>query len=251
MWSCIHSFTYSKTLVKGLICARSLLLELVQLFNDYHRDFSPSQISSCPFSVHQQCSPLGTQWLQQSLASNPHMTICKKAISPHLSIIIKGETSADFLEAQGLFPMPISNYWIVCFCWEDSWESLCQEEIKPVNSKKNQPWIFIGRTDAEAEAPIFWPPDAKSQLIGKDPDAGEDWRQEEQGMTEDEMVGWHHWLNGHEFEKLWEIVEDRRAWCVAVHGVAKSWTWLSDWITTRSASDTLINGTGQMNYLYK
>ena len=110
VWSCIHSFTYSKTLVKGLICARSLLLELVQLFNEYHRDFSPSQISSCPFSVHQQRSPLGTQWLQQSLASNPHMTICKKAISPHLSIIIKGETSADFLEAQGLFPMPISNY---------------------------------------------------------------------------------------------------------------------------------------------
>ena len=72
-------------------------------------------------------------------------------------------------------------------------------EIKPVNPKINQSWIFIGRTDAEA--PILWPPDAKNWLIGKDPDAGKDWRQEEKGMTEDEMVGWHHQLDGHEFEQ--------------------------------------------------
>ena len=72
------------------------------------------------------------------------------------------------------------------------------KEIKPVNHKGNQSWIFIGRTDAEA--PILWPPDAKSQLIGKDPDVGKDWGQEEKGMTEDEMVGWHHWLDGDEFE---------------------------------------------------
>ena len=77
--------------------------------------------------------------------------------------------------------------------------SLNCKEIKPVNSKRNQPWIFTGRTDAEAEAPILWPPDAKSQLTGKDPDAGKDWGQEEKGMTEDEMVGWHHCLNGHGF----------------------------------------------------
>ena len=64
----------------------------------------------------------------------------------------------------------------------------------------DQSWVFIGRTDAKAETPILWPPDAKSWLIGKDPDAGKDWRQEEKGMTEDEMAGWHHWLNGHEFE---------------------------------------------------
>ena len=75
------------------------------------------------------------------------------------------------------------------------------KEIKPVNSKGNQYWIFIGRTDAEAEAPILWTPDAKNKLIGKDPDAGKDWRQEEKGMTEDEMVGWHHRFNGHEFEQ--------------------------------------------------
>ena len=78
---------------------------------------------------------------------------------------------------------------------------LDNKEMKPVNPKGNQPWIFIGRTDAEAEAPILWPPDAKNRLTGKDPDAGKDWRQEEKGTTEDEMVGWHHWLNGHEFEQ--------------------------------------------------
>jgi len=75
------------------------------------------------------------------------------------------------------------------------------KEIKPVNPKGNQSWIFIGRTDAEAETLILWPPDAKNWLIGKDPDAGKDWRQEEKGMTEDEMVGWHHRLDRHEFEQ--------------------------------------------------
>ena len=73
-------------------------------------------------------------------------------------------------------------------------------EIKLVNPKENQPWIFIGRTDAEAEAPILWPPDEKSQLAGRDPDPGKDWRQEEKG-TEDEIAGWHHQLNGHAFEQ--------------------------------------------------
>ena len=79
--------------------------------------------------------------------------------------------------------------------------SLDSKKIKPVNSKENQPWIFIGRTDAEAEAPILWPPDVKSWLIGKNSYAGKDWGQEEKGVIEDEMVGWHHWLNGHEFEQ--------------------------------------------------
>jgi len=82
-----------------------------------------------------------------------------------------------------------------CGAGEDSWESLGQKR-----DQTSQPWIFIGRTDAEAEAPILWPPDMKSQLTGKDPDAGKDWRQEEKGTTEDEMVGWHHRVNGHEFE---------------------------------------------------
>ena len=75
------------------------------------------------------------------------------------------------------------------------------KEIQPVHPKGDQPWVFIGGTDAEAETPILWPPHAKSWLIGKDSDAGKDWRQEEKGVTEDEMVGWHHRLNGHEFEQ--------------------------------------------------
>ena len=78
--------------------------------------------------------------------------------------------------------------------------SLDCREIKAINPKGNQSWIFIGRTDAEAEAPILWPLDAKNQFTGKDPDAGEDWGQEEKGEAEDEMIGWHYQLNGYEFE---------------------------------------------------
>ena len=74
--------------------------------------------------------------------------------------------------------------------------------IQPVLPKGNQSWIFIGRTDTEAKTPVLWPPDAKNWLIWKDPDAGKDWRQKEKGMTEDGMVGWHRWLNGHEFEQV-------------------------------------------------
>ena len=74
------------------------------------------------------------------------------------------------------------------------------KEIQPAHPKGDQSWVFIGRTDVEAETPILWPPDVKSWLIGKDPDTGKDWGQEEKGTTEDEMVGWHHRLNGHGFE---------------------------------------------------
>ena len=88
-----------------------------------------------------------------------------------------------------------------CGVGKDSWESSDCKEIKPVNSKGNQSWIFIGRTDAETGTPILWPPDAKNWVTGKDPDAGKNWRQKKKGMTEDEMVGWHHWLDGHEFEQ--------------------------------------------------
>ena len=91
-------------------------------------------------------------------------------------------------------------FWTVVL--EKTLESpLDSKEIQPVPPKGNQSWIFIGRTDAEAETPILWLPDAKNQLIWKDPDAGKDWGQEEKGMTEDEMVGSHHQLNGHEFEQ--------------------------------------------------
>ena len=103
------------------------------------------------------------------------------------------------------------------------------KEIQPVHPKGDQSWIFIGRTDAEAETPIFWPPDGKSWLIGKDPDAGKDWRQEKKGTTEDEMAGWHHRLNGLEFDSTLRLMMDREAWPAAVHGVRNSRTRLSNW----------------------
>ena len=96
----------------------------------------------------------------------------------------------------------------LCSAGEDFWESLEQQGYL------TSPWIFIGRTDAEAEAPTFWPPDTKSRLIGKDPDARKDWGQEEKGATEDEMVGWHHQLNGHEFEQTLRDSEGQRKSCV-------------------------------------
>ena len=103
------------------------------------------------------------------------------------------------------------------------------KEIQLVHPKGNQSWIFIGRTNTEAETPLLWPPDIKNWLIGKDPDARKDWRWEEKGTTEDEMVGWHHQLNGHEFEWTPGVGDDREAWRAAFHGVTKSRTQLSDW----------------------
>ena len=103
------------------------------------------------------------------------------------------------------------------------------KEIQPVHPKGNQSWIFIGKIDAKAETPILWPPDAKNWLNGKHPDAGKYWRWEEKGMTEDEMVGWHHWLNGHEFEYTLGVGYGHGAWHAAVHGITKSQTGLSDW----------------------
>ena len=118
-------------------------------------------------------------------------------------------------------------FWTVVL--EKMLESLLDyKEIKQVHPKIYQSWIFVGRTDAEAEVPILWPPDVKNWLIGKDPDVGKDWGQEGQEMTEDEMVGWYLWLDV-SLSKLREFVMDRETWPAVVHGVAKSWTWLSDW----------------------
>ena len=119
-------------------------------------------------------------------------------------------------------------FWIVAL--KKTLESLLDcKEIQPVHPRGDQSWVFIGRTDAEAEAPILWPPDAKSWLIGKDPDAEKDWGQEEKGMTEDE------WLDviidsmDMALGELWDLLMDREAWRAAVHGASKSQTWLSDW----------------------
>ena len=115
------------------------------------------------------------------------------------------------------------------WCWRRPECPLDSKEIKPINAKGNQSWIFIGRADAEAEASVFWPPDVKNWLIGKGPDAAKDWWQEEKGMTEDETVGWHHRLNDVGLSKLLDLVMDKEAWYAAGHQVTKSWTGLNDW----------------------
>ena len=123
-------------------------------------------------------------------------------------------------------------FWTVVL--EKTFESpLDSKEIQPVNPKGNQPWIFIGKTYADAEAPVFWPPVVKNWLIGKDPDAGKNWGQEEKRVTE-----WDGWMASLTMDmiltKLQEIVKDREAWCAAVHGVRKCQTLLSNWSTTNS-----------------
>ena len=115
------------------------------------------------------------------------------------------------------------------WCWRRLFESpLDCKEIQPGNPKDNQSWMFIGRTDTEAEAPIIWSPDVKNWLIRTNPDSGKDWRQEEKGTT-DVIVGWHHRLDGCEFEQAPGVGDGQQAWRAAVHGVANSWTWLSNW----------------------
>ena len=129
-------------------------------------------------------------------------------LSPSIFPSIRGLTELNWSVVEAL------NNW--CFCsvmLEKTLESLLDcKEIQPVHPKGNQSWMFIGGTDAEAETPILWPPDGKNWLIWKDPDAGKDWRREEKGMTEDEMAGWHHRVDGcMSLSKFWELVMDREA----------------------------------------
>ena len=127
-------------------------------------------------------------------------------------------------------------FWTVVL--EKTLESPLDCKIQRVNAKGNPPWIFTGRTDAEAL--ILRPPDAKSQLTGKDPDTGKDWGQEK-WVTEDEMVGWRHWLNGHEFEQALGAGEGQGSLACCTHGLTKSPTFFSDWITTKKNLCTLRN----------
>ena len=121
-------------------------------------------------------------------------------------------------------------FWTVVL--EKTLESPFCKEIKPVNPKGNQSWILIGKTDAEVEAPILWSPDAKSQLIGKDPDAGKDWGQEEKGAKEHEMAECHHQLNGHESEQTLGGSEAQRNLGFCIPWGCRVGHWLSDWTTT-------------------
>ena len=119
-----------------------------------------------------------------------------------------------------------------CAAGEDSWKSLDGKEIKPVNLEQDQPWIFTGKTDTNAEVPVFWSSDVKRWLIGKVPDAGKDRRQKEKASR-----GWNGWTVSSmqwtwTLGKLQEMVRDREAWCTAVHGVTKSRTWLGYWTAT-------------------
>ena len=130
-------------------------------------------------------------------------------------------------------------FWTVAL--EKSLESpLDGKEIKPVDPKGNQSWIFIGRTDAEAETLLLWPSDAKNWLIGKDPDAGKDWRQEK-GMTENEMVGWHHRLNGHEFEQALGVGDGQE-------GLVCCSPWGHDWATALNWTENIFSSEYSHNY---
>ena len=165
---------------------------------------------------------MGKQWKQKETWFGGGSKIiadgdCSHEMKRHLFLERKVMTKLEKMKNNSQsYGFSSSHVWMWDLDYKESWvpENWCFwtvvlektlespldcKEIQPAHPKGDQSWVFIGRTDAEAETPILWPPDVKSWLIWKDPDAGKDWGQEEKGMTEDEMVGWHYWLNGHEF----------------------------------------------------
>ena len=145
------------------------------------------------------CSLEEKLWWTQHVKKQRHKYLADKPLYSQSCGFCSSHVQMWELDYKESWVLKNRCFWIVMLekTLEDPLDS---KEIQQVHPKRNQSWIFIGRTDAEAEAPILWPPDVKSWLIWKDPDAGKDWGWEEKGMTEDEMVWWHHWLDEHEFE---------------------------------------------------
>ena len=194
----------SHEIKKHFLLGRKAMINLVLVIQSCLTLCSPTDYSLWGSSVHGIFQTKILEWVAISF-SRVNLN------SPLKSRDITWPTKVHLVKAM-VFPVVMHGYeskesWVPknwCF-WTVVLEKTLQspldyKETKPVNPKRNQPWIFIERTDAEAETPILWPSDVKNWLIWKDPDAGEDWRQEKKGMTEDEMVGWNHWCDGHEFE---------------------------------------------------
>ena len=176
-----------------------------------------------------------------SLEIKRHLLLGRKAMT-NLDSVLKSRdntlpTKVHLVKAV-VFPVVIygCESWTIkkAECWIDAFELWCWRRLLRIPwtirrsnqsiPKKIRPGCSLERHMLEAETPILWPPDVKSWLIWKDPDAGKDWRQGEKGTAEDEMIGWHHWLSRHKFEKLRELAMDREAWHAAIHGVTKNWT---------------------------
>ena len=181
------------------------------------------------------CSLQGKLWHLRQHIKNRDITYRQTSVS-HL---VKGSSSQSYGFSNShvcMWELDLKENWALknwCF-WtvvlEKTLESLLdRKEIQPVHPKGNQSCIFIGRTDVEADTPILWPPNMKSWLIGKDPDAGNDWRREEKGTTEDKIAGWHHRLDGREFEWTLGDGDGQGGLVCSIHGVWKSRTRLSNW----------------------
>ena len=189
-------------------------------------------------------------WNDKMIAS------CKESYDQHRQHIKKQRHYfADKCPSSQSYGFPSSHIWMWELNYKESWalknwcfwtvvlENILEspldcKEIQPVHPKRNQSWIFIWRTDAEAETLILWPPDEKNWLSGKDPDAEKDWWREENGMTEDEMIGWHHWLDGYEFEQALGVGDGQGGlaycspWGCQASDITERWNWTDIYICT-------------------